>query len=68
MIEYPKPMACSHDHLSGRKPMEKAVACKINKLEVTSDTLTGRGGLAFLVKYIQAIGIVSLLLRQFAGI
>jgi len=48
--------------------MDKAVACKINKLEVTSDTLTGRGGLTFFVKYIQAIGIVSLLLRQFAGI
>jgi hypothetical protein len=48
--------------------MDKAVACKINKLEATSDTLTGRGGLAFFVHYIQAIGIVSLLLRQFAGI
>jgi len=48
--------------------LDKAVACKINKLEVTSDTLTGRGGLTFFVKYIQAIGIVSLLLRQFAGI
>ena len=31
-------------------------AQKIDKLEVTSDTLTSRGGLAFFVKYVEAIG------------
>ena len=41
---------------------------KIHKLEVTDDTLTSRGGLAFFVKYLQAIGIVGLLLHKFAGI
>jgi hypothetical protein len=33
----------------------------IDKLDVTSDTLTGRGGLNLLVKYLTAIGIFSLL-------
>jgi hypothetical protein len=41
---------------------------QIDKLEVTHDTLTGRGGLAFLVKYVEAIGIVVLLLNRFAGL
>jgi len=35
---------------------------------VTGDTLTSRGGLAFFVKYLEAIGIVGLLLHKFAGI
>jgi hypothetical protein len=41
---------------------------KIDKLEVTSDTLTSRGGLAVFVKYIQAIDILALLLNRFGGI
>ena len=41
---------------------------KIHKLEVTDDTLTSRGGLAFFVKYLEAIGIVGLLWHKFAGI
>ena len=40
---------------------------RITKLEVTEDTLTSRGGLAFFVKYVESIGIVELLLKQFAG-
>ena len=39
---------------------------KIAKLEVTSDTLSSRGGLIFFVKYVQAIGILGLLLHRFA--
>jgi hypothetical protein len=38
---------------------------KIDQLQVTSDTLTSRGGLAFFVKYVQAIGIPGLLLNRF---
>ena len=41
---------------------------KIDQLQVTSDTLTSRGGLAFFVKYVQAIGIPGLLLNRFARI
>jgi hypothetical protein len=41
---------------------------RITKLEVTKDTLTSRGGLAFLVKYVESIGIMGLLLGKFAGI
>jgi hypothetical protein len=48
--------------------MQETVSCKIHKLEVTQDTLTGRGGLTFFVKYLEAIGIVELLLHKFAGI
>ena len=43
-------------------------AQKIDKLEVTSDTLTSRGGLAFFVKYVEAIGILPLLLNRFGEI
>lgn len=40
---------------------------RITKLEVTKDTLTSRGGLAFFLKYVESIGIVGLLLSKFAG-
>ena len=39
--------------------MQETPNGKIHKLEVTGDTLTSRGGLAFFVKYVQAIGIVD---------
>ena len=48
--------------------MNEAASCRINKLEVTDDTLTSRGGLAFFVKYVEAVGIVRLLLTKFDGI
>ena len=48
--------------------MNEAASCRINKLEVTGDTLTSRGGLAFFVKYVEAVGIVGLLLTKFDGI
>jgi len=41
---------------------------RITKLDVTKDTLTSRGGLAFFVKYVESIGIMGLLLGKFAGI
>jgi hypothetical protein len=34
-------------------------AQKIDQLQVTRDTLTSRGGLTFLVKYMEAIGILT---------
>ena len=46
----------------------KDSSCRIGKLEVTKDTLTSRGGLAFFVKYVKATGIVGLLLDKFGGI
>ena len=48
--------------------MATATHNRIDKLEVTRDTLTGRGGLAFFVKYVEAIGIVALLLHKFPGL
>lgn len=48
--------------------MSESVSSRITKLEVTTDTLTSRGGLAFFVKYVEAIGIVGLLLHKFGGI
>src|SRR5437667_40971 len=55
-------------YLSGDRRMQDTATSKIHKLEVTDDTLTSRGGLAFFVKYLEAIGIVGLLLHKFAGI
>ena len=48
--------------------MNKNASCRISKLDVTSDTLTSRGGLAFFVKYVETVGIVGLLLTKFDGI
>jgi hypothetical protein len=48
--------------------MKDGESCRISKLEVTNDTLTSRGGLAFFVKYLEAIGILGLLLTKFEGI
>ena len=48
--------------------MQDTATSKIHKLEVTGDTLTSRGGLAFFVKYLETIGVVELLLHKFAGI
>jgi hypothetical protein len=40
---------------SGGPYMQETANGKIHKLEVTDDTLTSRGGLAFFVKYLEAI-------------
>jgi len=40
----------------------------ISKVEVTSDTLTSRGGLALFVKYINGIDILPILLSSFGNI
>ncbi len=42
--------------------------CKISKVDVTDDTLTGRGGLALFVRYLSKIDIYSLLISYFARI
>ena len=39
---------------------------KISKVEVTDDTLTGRGGLALFVRYLSRINIYEVLLGSFA--
>ena len=41
---------------------------RISKVEVTDDTLTGRGGLALFVRYLSNINIYSLLLGSFSGL
>lgn len=42
--------------------------CRINKIEVTQDTLTGRGGMAPFVRYIEKVGICNILLNFFGYI
>ena len=39
--------------------------CKINKVDVTEDTLTGRGGLALFVRYLSQVNIYALLFDCF---
>ena len=41
---------------------------KINRIDVTTDTLTGRGGLALFVKYLSAVMIYPLLIESFGSI
>src|SRR5260370_2333365 len=52
----------------GDQGMQETANAKSHKGEGTDDPLTSRGGLAFFVKYVEAIGIVELLLNKFAGI
>jgi hypothetical protein len=42
--------------------------CKINKIGVTNDTLTGRGGMALFVKYLSSVEICQLLQSIFGDI
>ncbi len=39
---------------------------RINKIEVTKDTLTGRGGMALFVRYVSGIKIYGLFLDHFS--
>ncbi len=41
---------------------------KITKIDVTGDTLTGRGGLALFVRYLSGINIYAILFEHFSGI
>jgi hypothetical protein len=42
--------------------------CKINKIGVTDDTLTGRDGMALFVKYLSSVEIYPLLQNIFGDI
>jgi len=37
--------------------------CRISKVEVTTDTLTGRCGMALFVRYIEKVGICGLVVE-----
>ena len=39
--------------------------CKIDRVGVTEDTLTGRGGMALFVRYLSKVNIYALLLDSF---
>jgi hypothetical protein len=41
---------------------------KINQIDVTNDTITSRGGMAFISRYIENIGILQILYNFFQGI
>lgn len=53
---------------SRTKKIEEAGSCKIHGVDVTNDTLTGRGGLALFARYLEGIDIFSLLLGTFNGL
>ena len=42
--------------------------CKISKVDVTEDTLTGRGGVALFVRYLSQVNIYALLVDAFGQI
>jgi hypothetical protein len=42
--------------------------CKISKVDVTEDTLTGRGGVALFVRYLSQVNIYALLVEPFGRI
>ena len=42
--------------------------CKIKKVDVTEDTLTGRGGMALFVRYLSQVNIYALLLDSFGNL
>jgi len=42
--------------------------CKITKVDVTEDTLTGRGGMALFVRYLSKVNIYALLLGSFGNL
>ncbi len=48
--------------------MNSNSSCRISKVEITNDTLTGRGGIALFVKYVQAISIIALFLEKFGSL
>lgn len=45
---------------------EKKIKTEINKIGVTNDTISGRGGLLFIVKYLKKINILKLLAKDFS--
>ena len=47
------------------KQMRFKSKCKIDKVGITKDTLTGRGGMALFVRYLSKINIYALLLDSF---
>jgi len=49
-----------------KKCKEKSV--KITGIDITDDTLTSRGGLSLFVRYLDAIGIMSIITRLFGSI
>ena len=53
------------------KQIEKKVKkeqTKIHKIDITKDNLTGRGGMAFFVKYIQRIKVIDNITQAFQGL
>ncbi len=48
--------------------MKSSTKYRINKVEITNETLSGRGGLALFVKYLDNIGIYSIMPEKFAFI
>ena len=51
-----------------KKGRSKEKSLRISGIGITSDTLTSRGGLSLFVRYLDAIGIMSIITRLFGSI
>ena len=51
-----------------KKEKCKGKSIKITGIDITDDTLTSRGGLSLFVRYLDAIGIMSIITRLFGSI
>ena len=51
-----------------KKKKCKEESVKITGIDITDDTLTSRGGLSLFARYLDAIGIMSIIMRLFGSI
>ena len=54
--------------MNKKKKKCKGKSVKITGIDITDDTLTSRGGLSLFVRYLDAIGIMSIITRLFGSI
>src|SRR5271157_1854636 len=54
--------------MAGKNKNRKNRENEIQEIGITEDSLTGRGGLAFIVKYIKKIGVLTLIVGVFKSI
>ena len=46
----------------------KSTGCKITAVEITDDNITGRGGLLFILRYLEKIKIFSIIEKTLGGV
>ncbi len=63
----PQPKGCMTT-IASALPSRNTQQPRFDAIGITSDTLTGRGGLAFFSRYLHNIGIFPHLVRLFGGV